>query len=176
MLYADGNKCVGLQEGDDSDAEAADKLMTSHPDADTTIIFMTGEGWSASFHHLQHFTDCICWGNKLMCHKLKHKIEYEILSCFCFMWWRMRRLLHYSLLYLIFICVHHIFRVSCQWDREVPGGFHQQGESGVHRSVVGGVFPLPPRLPVLHSKCKWSKKPPSNITAASHFTCRAKSF
>ncbi|XP_053171822.1 translocon-associated protein subunit alpha-like [Scomber japonicus] len=35
-------------EGDDDDSEAADKLMTSHPDADTTIIFMTGEEFPAN--------------------------------------------------------------------------------------------------------------------------------
>ncbi|KAM7401922.1 hypothetical protein PAMP_017199 [Pampus punctatissimus] len=33
---------------DDDDSEAADKLMTSHPDADTTIIFMTGEEFPAN--------------------------------------------------------------------------------------------------------------------------------
>lgn len=36
-------------EGDEDDAdEAADKLLTSHPDADTTIIFMTGEEFPAN--------------------------------------------------------------------------------------------------------------------------------
>lgn len=42
--------CVCHQEGheDDSD-EAADKLLASHPDADTTIIFTTGEGWYRCF-------------------------------------------------------------------------------------------------------------------------------
>ncbi|XP_029007487.1 translocon-associated protein subunit alpha-like [Betta splendens] len=36
-------------EGDEDDAdEAADKLITSHPDADTTIIFMTGEEFPAN--------------------------------------------------------------------------------------------------------------------------------
>lgn len=36
---------VPPQEGDEDDAdEAGDKQLTSHPDADTTIIFMTGEG------------------------------------------------------------------------------------------------------------------------------------
>lgn len=36
-------------EGDEDDSdEAADKLLTSHPDADTTIIFMTGEEFPAN--------------------------------------------------------------------------------------------------------------------------------
>lgn len=39
--------CLHHQEGDEDDAEeAADKLVTSHPDADTTILFTTGEGLS----------------------------------------------------------------------------------------------------------------------------------
>ncbi len=43
--------CNPRQEGDEDDTdEAADKLLTSHPDADTTIIFMTGEGlWRSVF-------------------------------------------------------------------------------------------------------------------------------
>lgn len=41
--------CVPSQDGDDDDTdEAADKPLTSHPDADTTIIFVTGEGWLGS--------------------------------------------------------------------------------------------------------------------------------
>lgn len=42
--------CVRHQDGgeDDSD-EAAEKRVTSHPDADTTIIFTTGEGWGLFF-------------------------------------------------------------------------------------------------------------------------------
>lgn len=44
------NVVVPPQEGDEEDSdEAADKLMTAHPDADTTILFMTGEGWFRSF-------------------------------------------------------------------------------------------------------------------------------
>lgn len=36
---------VHHQAGDEDDAdEAADKLVTSHPNADTTILFITGEG------------------------------------------------------------------------------------------------------------------------------------
>nr|XP_046240096.1 translocon-associated protein subunit alpha-like [Scatophagus argus] len=36
-------------EGDEDDTEeAADKLLTSHPDADTTIVFMTGEEFPAN--------------------------------------------------------------------------------------------------------------------------------
>lgn len=41
--------CVPPQEGEEDDAdEAADKLLASHPEADTTIIFTTGEGWFGS--------------------------------------------------------------------------------------------------------------------------------
>lgn len=43
--------CVHSQEGDDEDSEAADQLLTSHTDADTTIIFTTGEGRSGSFFY-----------------------------------------------------------------------------------------------------------------------------
>ncbi|XP_013857494.1 translocon-associated protein subunit alpha [Austrofundulus limnaeus] len=40
---------VQHSEGDEADAdEAADKLVTSHPDADTTIIFTTGEEFPAN--------------------------------------------------------------------------------------------------------------------------------
>lgn len=36
---------VPPQDRDEEDSdEAADKLLSSHPEADTTIIFMTGEG------------------------------------------------------------------------------------------------------------------------------------
>ncbi|KAM9860179.1 translocon-associated protein subunit alpha-like [Aulostomus maculatus] len=35
-------------DGDEDDSEAADKLLTSHPDADITIIFMTGEEFPAN--------------------------------------------------------------------------------------------------------------------------------
>merc|ERR1712002_265298 len=38
---------IQTSEGDEDDSEA-DKLMTSHPDADTTIIFVTGEEFSAN--------------------------------------------------------------------------------------------------------------------------------
>lgn len=38
-----------LQEGDDEDMdETDDKPLSSHPDADTAIIFVTGEGWFGS--------------------------------------------------------------------------------------------------------------------------------
>ena len=41
---------VPPQEGDEEDPdEAADKQITAHPDADTTILFMTGEGRFGSF-------------------------------------------------------------------------------------------------------------------------------
>lgn len=38
--------CISPQEGDkdDTDDEDADKQLASHSDADTTIIFITGEG------------------------------------------------------------------------------------------------------------------------------------
>lgn len=40
---------VNPQEGDEDESEEpADQLLASNPDADTTIIFMTGEGWSDS--------------------------------------------------------------------------------------------------------------------------------
>lgn len=40
--------CV-LQEGDEEDVdETGDKPLSSHPDADTTILFVTGEGWFSS--------------------------------------------------------------------------------------------------------------------------------
>lgn len=57
-------------------------------------------------------------------------------------------------LYLICICTHYKFRVSCKWNCEVSGGFHKQGKSGFHRPVVGGLLPLSPRFPVLHSECE----------------------
>lgn len=38
-----------LQEGDEEDMdETGDKPLSSHPDADTAIIFVTGEGWFGS--------------------------------------------------------------------------------------------------------------------------------
>lgn len=40
------SRCVVCQEGDDDDSEGDDKLLTSHADADTTIVFTTGEGES----------------------------------------------------------------------------------------------------------------------------------
>lgn len=44
------------QDGDEDDADdAADKPLTSHPDADTTIIFMTGEGWFTHFYTFVFF-------------------------------------------------------------------------------------------------------------------------
>ncbi|XP_026161609.1 translocon-associated protein subunit alpha-like [Mastacembelus armatus] len=40
---------IQTSEGDEDDSdEAADKVLTSHPDADTTIIFMTGEEFPAN--------------------------------------------------------------------------------------------------------------------------------
>lgn len=37
------------QEGDDEDMdETDDKPLSSHPDADTAIVFVTGEGWFGS--------------------------------------------------------------------------------------------------------------------------------
>ena len=38
---------VHPQEAEEEESdEGADKLATVHPDADTTILFTTGEGWS----------------------------------------------------------------------------------------------------------------------------------
>uniref|UniRef100_A0A3Q3AVQ5 Translocon-associated protein subunit alpha n=1 Tax=Kryptolebias marmoratus TaxID=37003 RepID=A0A3Q3AVQ5_KRYMA len=45
--YRLGFNSVLRQEGDEEE-EAADKLITSHPDADTTIIFTTGEEFPAN--------------------------------------------------------------------------------------------------------------------------------
>lgn len=77
--------CVHSQEGDEEDSdEAADQLITSHPDADTTIIFMTGEGWFPfirGFHSLSFFTvftqSWICWGETI-------KLKVSPTAWFCF--------------------------------------------------------------------------------------------
>lgn len=64
MLY-----CIPPQDGDDDDTdEATDKTLTSHPDADTTIIFVTGEG---------------CLGSCVYILKLS---EENVLNCFLFYW------------------------------------------------------------------------------------------
>ena len=121
--------CVRPQEGDEEDAdEAADKLLASHPEADTTIIFTTGEGWVGSICQVFEENWMSSWTNKSVCHSY----------CVCTMFFN--------------------FRVSCQWDCEVPGWFHQQGKSGFQRPVIGGLLPLPSRLPVLHSERKLNLK------------------
>lgn len=67
-------------------------------------------------------------------------------------------------------CMYDDFRVSCQWNCEVLGGFHQQRQSGLHRQVTGSLLPLPSRFPVLHPECKfdllWLLNSPSITPAA----------
>lgn len=80
--------CVPPQEGDDEDSdEATDKLLTSHPDADTTIIFMTGEGWFAplsGFSAMFSLTGEFVEGKKL-----KWSTEYNTPASFWFMGWQL---------------------------------------------------------------------------------------
>lgn len=79
----------------DEDSLTAD--VTSHPDADTTIIFLTGEGQKFYWCHM----------------RLTSQSLYGIMSVAAFVL--------YMFMYVFCMCC--FCRVSSQWDRQVFGWF-----------------------------------------------------
>lgn len=127
-----------------------------------------GDGWSGWFSvNISHW----CWHNHHL-HDRRRLVDgsfLELLQLLCSHQNLLKEELkvekteegtQHNLTWFFFVLffnrIH--YRVLCQWNCEVPGGFHQQGESGFQRSIVGGLLPLSPRLPVLHSECKFDLK------------------